>query len=150
MDYLLYWKTFWTEHGGKRPFRAEWPTDRKWLWEKAARGDRYWVVIAAPKNVPGQWRLLQQLEVARRDSRVGKGGRKFRIVGDRRKSRVFAFADGQGDAARVLKRLDFSSGHPITRSGTDIGRSIRTPRRLTSADVKKMEKFAARLARLSS
>ncbi|HTO77304.1 MAG TPA: hypothetical protein VMQ61_14595, partial [Thermoanaerobaculia bacterium] len=93
---------------------------------------------------------LQQLEVARRDSRVGKGGRKFRIVGDRRKSRVFAFADGQGDAARVLKRLDFSSGHPITRSGTDIGRSIRTPRRLTSADVKKMEKFAARLARLSS
>jgi hypothetical protein len=149
MDYLLYWKTFWSEHGDRGPIRAEWPTDRRWLWEKASRGDRYWVVIAAPKKEPGHWRLLQKLEVARRDSNVGKGDRKFRIVGDRTKSRVFDFADRRPDAAAVLKRLEFSSGRPITRTGTGIGRSIRTPRRLTPADVKKMEKFAARLRCLS-
>ena len=145
MDYLLYWKTFWSEHGGRRPFRPEWPTDRRWLWQKAARGDRYWIVVAAPKEAPGQWRLLEKLEIARPDRAVGRGPRKFRILGDRKRSRVFDFADGQRDAASVLKRLEFSSGNPITRTGTDIGRSIRTPRRLTERDVAKMEKFAARL-----
>ena len=148
MDYLLYWKTFWSEHGGRGPFRHDWPTDRRWLWQNASRGDRYWIVIAASKNAPGEWRLLERLEVARRDTAVGKGRRKYRIVGDRKRSRVFAFADGQRDAAVVLKRLEFSSGNRITREGSAIGRSIRTPRRLTPGDVAKMEKFAARLTRL--
>jgi len=146
MDYLLYWKTFWAEHGGKRAFRSEWPTDRKWLWDRAARGDRYWVVVAAPRESPGQWRLLEKLEVARPDRAVGRGPRRYRIVADRKRSRVFEVASGEHDAAPVLKSLEFSSGNRITRTGTDIGRSIRTPRRLTDRDVVKMEKFAARLS----
>jgi hypothetical protein len=145
MDYLLYWKSFWSESGGRPPAKRDWYTDRKWLWEKAARGDRFWVVITAPKKAPGQWRLLERLEVAKPDSNVRRSGRKYRIVGSRKRSRVFDFAEGQGDVAPVLRRLDFSTGRRLTLAGSAIGRCIRNPRRLTPEDAQKLEDFASRL-----
>ncbi len=148
MDYLLYAKTFWSENGGRKPAGRDWHTDRRWLWQKASRGDRLWVVIAAPKEAPGEWRLLERLEVARRDPAVRRSGRKYRIVGSRKRSRAFDFARNAPDLAPILKRLEFSSGNRVQHTGSAIGRSIRTPRRLTPEDVDKLESFASRLERL--
>jgi hypothetical protein len=145
MDYLLYWKSFWSENGGRPPKSRDWYTDRKWLWEKAVRGDRFWVVITAPKEAHGQWRLLERLEVAKPDSAVRRSGRKYRIVASRKGSRIFDFAEGQGDVAPVLRCLDFSTGRRLRLEGSGIGRAIRNPRRLTEEDARKLEDFASRL-----
>ena len=145
MDYLLYWKSFWSENRGKRPSGRDWFTDSRWLWKNAARGDRFWVVVTAPKSAPGEWRLLERLEVARPDPAMRRSGRKYRIAASRKQSRVFDFVEPQIDAAPVLRTLDFSSGRRLKDAGSAIGRSIRNPRRLTAEDVAKLEEFASRL-----
>jgi len=147
MDYLLYAKTFWSERGNGRASTHDWYTDRRWLWKRVSRGDRLWVVIAGPKETPGEWRLLEKLEVAKSDPSVRRSGRRYRIVGSRKRSQGFDFGESQEDVAPVLKRLEFSSGRRVEYAGTEIGRSIRTPRRLTLEDVAKLEEFAAKLAK---
>src|SRR4030095_9978606 len=99
-------------------------------------------VITAPKKAPGQWRLLERLEVAKPDSIVRRSGRKYRIAGGRKRSRVFDFAEGQSDVAPVLRRLDFSTGRRLTLAGSAIGRSIRKPGRLPTQDARAPERFA--------
>jgi hypothetical protein len=147
MDYLLYARSFWSERDGLKPFAHDWHTDCRWLWKKARRGDRLWIVIAAPQEAAGEWRLLERLEVARPDPAVRRSGRRFRIAGNHRTSRIFDYGGGQPDVAPVLKRLAFPTGRRIQETGSAIGRSIRAPRRLTEEDVSKLEAFAARLAR---
>jgi hypothetical protein len=147
MDYLLYARTFWSERDGVKPFAHDWHTDCRWLWRKARRGDRLWIVIAAPKEAAGEWRLLERLEVARPDPAVRRNGRKYRIVGSPRKSRAFDYGERQRDLAPILKRLEFPTGRRIQETGSAIGRSIRGPRRLADADIERLEAFASRLGR---
>jgi hypothetical protein len=147
MDYLLYAKSFWSERDGRKRVTHAWDTDCRWLWKSARRGDRLWIVIAAPKEAAGEWRLLERLEVARPDPAVRRSGRKYRIAGSPRKSRAFDYGEAQRDLAPVLKRLEFPTGRRIQETGSAIGRNIRGPRRLTGEDVSKLEAFAARLSR---
>ena len=147
MDYLLYAKTFWSRRDGRKPLARGWDTDCRWLWKNARRGDRLWIVIAAPKEAAGEWRLLGRMDVARPDPAVRRSGRKYRIAGNRRASRTFEIGDDQPDVGPVLKRLAFPTGRRIQEAGSAIGRSIRGPRRLTDEDVSKLEAFALTLSR---
>jgi hypothetical protein len=147
MDYLLYWKTFWSENAGRPASTRDWFTDQKWLWQKVERGDRLWIVVAAPKDADGQWRLRGRLEVAKADPRVRRSPFKYRIAGSREGSLTFDVAEKQRDVGPVLKRLAFSSGRRLKLRGRAIGQAIRNARRLTPEDAARLEDFSEGLER---
>jgi len=147
MDYLLYWKTFWSENGGRKASGRGWDTDQRWLWERVERGDRLWIVVAAPKEAAGEWRLRGLLEVAKADPRIRRSGRKYRIAGSREGSRTFDVAAKQRDVGPVLRRLAFSSGRRLKLQGSAIGQAIRNARRLTAEDGARLEDFSSGLER---
>lgn len=141
--YLLYWKTFWEENGGRRPLRNEWWTNRAWLWNRISSGDRIWLVVKAQAE-RGEWCLLQRLDVLRAASERTSTKRKFGIYGNPETAVEFQL-NGQPDFAHLLHQFEFSTGRRLNLSGAEIGRALQSPRRLASQDVLLLEKFAAQL-----
>lgn len=138
--FLVYWKIYWEEYG---PEGAKDHVQTKGYGstnlKDVSRGSTIWVVVTDSTR-HDEWKIAQQIYVARLDRDELETSTRFRAVADPHRSHFFEI-QAQPNAERVLQKLTFRSGKRITASGRQIGLSIQSVRPLSPADAKLLEDY---------
>jgi hypothetical protein len=132
-NYLLYWKDYWKDvKNYPDDINFNWHTAKESFFHRVQPNDDLWVVASAPKPQPARWALVTRIVVLRKRV-VANEIRRFRIIGDPKRSQKFDFRS-QSEVSAVLRKLQFETGKRILIRGRAIGKRLQAIRRLTDTD----------------
>lgn len=147
-NFLAYLQHYWRKDEKEgRTLKHEWGTKTDYLHKRIKQGDVIWVVTTGGLDFPGEWRLLQRISVQKLyTDKINHPEYPYRIVGDKRLSRIFDPAL-QTNMESLLKRLEFVSGRKITKSRSEIGLTLRNVRPLLDSDGELLRRYADAIGR---
>jgi hypothetical protein len=144
--FLGYMQHFWnvdSHHGYLQTVKHAWGTLSDYFHKLVKEGDTLWIVVSGGPQFPGEWRLLQVVEIEERYYDP-KDPTPYCAKGSIERSKVF-YPDRQADLTPLLKELDFDSGKKIEQEGRRVGLTLQSLRRLTDEDGKLLQEYASRL-----
>lgn len=146
-DYLLYWKTFWTESTFESASENhDWHTTKASFWDEVVIGDTFWIVIVGGPGFEDEWRLLQKMTVSAkwRNDNLNRP-----YVFSSQSDRLSTFSLDQSDFSQVLRSFKFTSGKSISATGRRIGNALQSPRRLNSEDTQTLQEYSKNILKIS-